>query len=169
MNYYNAVLRPPQELAEALTLFAQENFSDIADGYCLSDRVLSHITLCQFKANEMPDISFDTIQKSPEPMAYNVGIGDGMHEGYVWSEITIKPEPWLYHLHEYVKNKLSSYDVEILTKNYTPHQTFCRLPESQKDFAEAIKIPDMFLQQHNGWTFEVGYSDANGQYMGRKT
>lgn len=167
MNYFNAVLRPPNELEEALTSFAQENFADKADGYCLSDKVFPHITLCQFKANAMPEISFDEIKKSPDPVKYNVGVGTGIHEGYVWAEILIKPEPWLYHLHEYVKNKLSSYDVEILTKNYMPHQTFCRLPANQQDFAQSIKLPKMFLKQYEGWTFEVGHSDGNGQYLGK--
>ena len=166
MNYYNTVLRPPQELADALTSFAQEKFADKAEGYCLSDKVFPHITLCQFKANEMLDISFGSINKSPNPVTYNVGIGEGIHEGYVWSEILIESEDWLNKLHEFVKNKLSSHDVEILTKNYMPHQTFCRLPKSQKDFAESIILPEMFLKQHDGWTFEVGCSDVNGQYLG---
>jgi len=168
MQYFNAVLRPSYELTEALTLFSQENFSDLADGYCLSDSVFPHITLCQFKADEIPEISFGAINKSPEPVKYNVGVGEGIHEGYLWSHLLIKPESWLNNLYELVKNKLNAHDVEIITRDYTPHQTFCRLPESQKKFAEAIEILDMFLKQHDGWTFEVGSSDINGQYMGCK-
>ena len=81
MQYFNAVLRPPHELANALTLFAQENFSEVSDGCCLSNKVFPHITLCQFRANEMPNVSFGAINKVPEPMTYNVRIGEGIHEG----------------------------------------------------------------------------------------
>jgi len=166
MKYFNVVLKPPADLSQQLVLFAQENFADKADGYCLSDTVLPHITLCQFKANEAPEVSFGNVQKVPEPTVYQLRAGKEIHEGYLWAEILIKPEPWLNDLHCRVRDELISHGAEILTKDYMPHQTFCRLSESQKDLAMAIQIPDMLLQKHEGWTFEVGHCDVNGQYLG---
>jgi len=166
MKYFNAVLKPPSGLDQQFIDFAQENFADKADGYCLSDKVLPHIKLCLFKADDLLDIYIDTISKVPEFVQYNVGIGREIHKGYVWAEIIIKPKAWLLHLHEYVKNKLNASGAEILTKHYTPHITFCRLPESQKEFADSIEIPNIFFKPHDGWTFEIGHSDVNGQYFG---
>jgi 2'-5' RNA ligase len=166
MQYFNAVLRPSVGLSQKLVSFAQENFADKADGYCLSERVFPHITLCQFKADKMLEFTLNQILKSPEPIKYNVGTGVEIHKGYVWTEVIIKPEPWLISLHEYAKNKLQSFGAQTITKNYKPHQTFCRLPDSQKDFAENIKLPDVLLKKHEGWTFEIGRSDENGQYFG---
>ncbi len=162
MAYFNAVLLPPSELSAKLIAFAQENFAEVVDGYCLSADVLPHITLCQFKADTLPEITMNDIKAVPKLMQYQCRDGAGQHESYCWSQIDVESENWMYHLHEYVKNKLVPYDVEVLTKNYKPHLTFCRV---KADDVEKIKIdiPAEFLTPVKGWKVAIGTSNENGE------
>jgi len=70
------------------------------------------------------------------------------------------------HLQKYIVQKLSSYDVEILTKNYSPHLTLCRVEDEVR---EKFFLPDCILESQNGWVLGSGQSDENGQYLGNKT
>ena len=166
MQYFNAVLRPDIEFSKRAVEFVDKNLKGKAEGYCLSDKVLPHVTLCQFKAAEVPDLSFDNIQKAPDMMSYNVRKSDGIDDGYVWVEILVDPEAWLHHLHTYTKNKLDAHEVEILTIDYVPHLTLCRAPIAQESDIKQLDFPDDLLASQVEWKFEIGQSDINGQYFG---
>lgn len=163
MNYYNVVLLPPKELSEKLIAFAQDNFKDFADGYCLSESVFPHITLCQFKAEKVPNISMDNVNKTPCLMTPHIRVGS---ECYVGVELVVKNDYWLLSLHNNIKHKLISKEVEILTNDYSPHLTFCGVHENDQHKVNLNDVSEDLLGTHEGWTVQVGNSDENGQYLG---
>jgi len=82
MNFYNIVLLPPDNLRLKIIDFAQNNFSDKANGYCLSQDVFPHITLCQFKSENLPDLELNEINKTPIFDKLFIRDGQGQHEGF---------------------------------------------------------------------------------------
>ncbi len=166
MKNFNVVLLPPIELSKALTDYSQKNFNSLAKGYCLSDDVLPHITLCQFKALAKPDIAMNDIKMTPTLHSYLLRMGEGQHQGYAWAELAVEYKEWLLHLHKYVVSKLAPLGVEILTKNYTPHLTLCRIDAVNVKEIKNLKIPSEFYVPAKPWTMAMGSSDENGQYLG---
>ena len=166
-HYFNSVLVPPTGLAEKIKEFAMLNCAGVADGYCLSNSVFPHVTLCQFMAEKALPIegaSFDVAFKKP-----NLRDGAGMHDGYTWFEMVVVPSPELIKVQESIANKISVLGGQISTgvgDDYYPHLKFCRIKKDMIHRLENIKVPDEFFVPVKGWRFEVGRSDKNGQYLG---
>jgi 2'-5' RNA ligase len=162
MQRFNAVLMPAGDFKDKAVELAQDNYADIADGYCLSHKVYPHITLCRFEAEDMPMVFVDGLFY-PKITEFAVCEGEGKHEGYLWVQYSIDKEDWLVALQNSVRDNLG--EVKILSAqgdNYDPHMTFCRVPSRQK---KAIKLLDI-LPNTKPWIFTIGHSDENGQFLG---
>lgn len=163
MNYYNAVLLPPEKTSKEIINFAKTHYADIADGYCLSDDVLPHITLCQFKNNIMLDLNYTQTIDTPIFSQTNIRSGEGIHAGYDWIELLVKKEESLTRLAANVKDEITSLGGEVLTKKYNPHLTLCRF---QSERVKEIEFPFDIFNDKDKWKFSVGKSDMNGQFYG---
>lgn len=164
MGYYNAVLLPDVEFRDRIVDYAQDKYSDVSDGYCLSHNVYPHITLCQFEADEQPMIFIDELF-NPVFTDADVREGKEIHEGFSWIEWVVKKESWLVKLQETVIGALASEGISVTSgkgEHYYPHMTFCRAPKEKTD-----NIPlAMAEQSDQPWMFTIGSSDKNGQFLG---
>lgn len=158
---------PPQNLARELVEYAQNNFLDKADGYCLSDNVHPHITLCQFQSEEMPLINvLDKLIKSVYILEPETRKGTDIHADFYWLSLIVEKEDWLKNLQAEIHSQLSEKNYLVRTQTgdlYSPHITFCRTSEKVEFDNDVIG----FIKETNGWTFQVGRSDVNGQYLGK--
>lgn len=167
VTFYNTVLIPPENLAPQFMRYAA-NFLAAADGYLLSEKVLPHITVCQFETNrEIPDCALDRT----EPVkfsGFNIRAGIGIHDGYSWFEMLAVKTPSLTSLQKHVANILAEGSITPLTKlgdDYSPHVTFCRV--KKKNVSDwSGRIPDIdFCDTETLWRYAVGVSDRNGQLL----
>ncbi len=165
LNYFNAVLVPPNDLAKELVAYAQNHFATIADGYCLSDTVCPHITLCQFEAEEIPHIDIaNEFIKPIYVLSTDIRKGTDIHEGYYWLSLIVEKEDWLVDLQKSVYSQLEKLGCSVKTQTgdlYNPHVTFCRTKENIEFNKDVIG----FIKETKGWSFEIGQSDENGQYL----
>tara|TARA_R110002126_G_scaffold291807_1_gene459617 strand:- start:42661 stop:43155 length:495 start_codon:yes stop_codon:yes gene_type:complete len=164
MGYYNAVLLPDVAFRDRIVDYAQDKYSDISDGYCLSHNVYPHITLCQFEADEQPMIFIEELF-NPVFTEASIREGKGSHVGFSWIEWVVKKDNWLVKLQETVRGALESEGINVEAakgSHYYPHMTFCRTPKEK-----AGNIPLAMIEQSDKpWIFTVGCSDKNGQFLG---
>ncbi len=164
MGYFNAVLLPDVEFRDRVVEYAQEKYSDISEGYCLSHKVYPHITLCQFEADDQPMIFVDELF-SPVFTEVNIRKGKGIHQGYSWIEWVVQKDDWIVQLQETVRGALESEGINVINENgghYYPHMTFCRIPEEKKGSTPLAVVE----QVNKPWIFTIGSSDRNGQFLG---
>lgn len=164
MGLYNAVLLPDVDFRDRLVDYAQDNYDEISDGYCLSHKVYPHITLCQFEADDQPMIFIEELFE-PVFTLPNIRQGQGEHSGYNWVEWLVQKDEWLVQLQKGVKDALESEGAKVTTgigESYHPHMTFCRTPKQEID-----DIPLAMIEQSDKpWIFTIGESDKNGQFLG---
>ncbi len=163
MAYYNAVLLPPEELSQGITRCAAF-FSDIADGYCLSDKVFPHVTVYQFEAaGKLPD--FKIAKSLPVFIGkFDTHMGEGIHEGHRWVDFEVMKTKEMLELQADVKKLLDEAGFRVLNKTgaaYRPHLTLCRLQKGAD-----IPTRPMPSFPETLWRFAVGRSDRNGQFLG---
>ena len=164
MEYFNAVLLPGVDFRDRVVEYTIDNYIDIADGYCLSQKVYPHITLCQFQAEEPPMIFFDEVF-TPVFTQVNMREGKGIHQGYSWIEWAVQKDGWLIQLQETVIGALESEGIKATTKkgkDFHPHMTFCRTLKTE---LEAIPLAAV-EQPKTPWIFTIGSTDKNGQFLG---
>ncbi len=171
---YNVALTFEEEYSVALTKFAQDVFLSKADGYCLGDCSIPHITLAQAYFDSTHN--FDHIVNGlsllevgensvyPEDSRYREG--SGIHMDKLWYEIVIQKTPFLIDLQQSVFSILKKNGGNILTKggaDYSPHITFARLGvlHSLND----ISVPQEYLSVISKPKLSFGLSDANGQFL----
>ncbi|MEM7618336.1 MAG: hypothetical protein AAF244_03020 [Pseudomonadota bacterium] len=163
MDYYNAVLLPPEKVSKNIIKFATENYKEVSNGYCLGEGVFPHITLYQFKAHSVPNLQFDETIKTPTFLEMNIRTGTDIHEGFNWIELIVERDEWLMDMAESVREKLALQEVEILTRIYNPHLTLCR---TKLNRLGNIKFPFYIFSDKGDWIFKIGKSDRNGQFYG---
>lgn len=162
MQKFNAVLMPSAGFKDKIVSMAQEHYTVIADGYCLSKKVYPHITLVQFAAEDMPMVFIDGLFQ-PRITGFRVREGEGKHAGYVWVQYDIAKEDWLVALQASVRESLG--DVEIRSnqgEKYEPHITFARIPKSEEAAIAHLSV----IENNRPWIFTIGHSDENGQFLG---
>lgn len=168
MNDYNIVLLPSQSLHDVLTSCAQNNFKNINNGYCLSDHAHPHITLCQYRAEHIIKPPIDINQNySPTLNSFNTRQGHGLHQGFLWLELTVVRDDWLIDLQKTIHQYLSNQETITLTatgEDYHPHVTFCRTTPDQ--YNNNFHVSEKLLGTHENWTMVAGKSDKNGQFLG---
>lgn len=164
MGYFNAVLLPDVGFRDRVVDYAQQEYSDISNDYCLSHKVYPHISLCQFEADDPPMIFIDGLF-NPVFTEPNVREGIGIHQGYNWIEWIVKKDDWIVQLQETVRGALKSEGVNVTAgkaEHYYPHMTFCRTSAERKD-----DVPLAVVEQSSKpWIFTIGSSDQNGQFLG---
>lgn len=164
MKHFNAVLLPPADFSDRVVEYAQDHYSDISDGYCLSHKVYPHITLCQFQAEEPPMIFVEEVF-NPVFLDANIRNGTGIHGGFNWIEWTVKKDDWLVQLQNTIIGELEGEGIKANTKSglhYHPHMTFCRVAEEKSHDIPLAQVE----QTRVPWIFTIGSSDENGQFLG---
>jgi len=165
MEYFNAVLLPPEEVSKDIVNFTTDNLKHFAEGYCLSNLVLPHITLCQFKSYKKPHSYEHADLKVPSFKELNLRTGTGKHKGFYWVELLIEKESWLLDLAHQTQQNIEKNDGMVLTaeKNYKPHLTLCRTKQNQINM---LDFPFEIFNKKEAWQFAIGASDENGQFYG---
>ena len=164
MGYFNAVLLPDVDFRDRVVDYAQDKYSDISDGYCLSHKAYPHITLCQFEADDPPMIFIDGLF-NPVFTEPKIREGKGNHQGYSWVEWIVQKDDWVVQLQDTVRGALESEGIKVTAiegEDYYPHMTFCRTP---KEISDDIELA-MVEQSNKPWIFTIGSSDLNGQFLG---
>ncbi len=167
MAYYNTVLLPPEDLAPQIVGYA-ENFVTVADGYLLSQKVLPHVTVCQFETDDVVP-EFNVVRSALIKFTgFNMRTGTGIHDGYTWFEKPAVKTQELISLQKEVAGILIASGIKPITRvgeGYHPHLTFCRVKKEEAS-AWDNKIPAMdFDTGETAWRFAVGASDSNGQLL----
>lgn len=173
MGLYNAVLIPPADLSAPMVAFAQTHFKDVADGYCLSDSVFPHVTLCQFETKTVPPrfygfLGFDE-PFNIELSGYGAHYGTGMHEGYTWVELLVHKTGALAAFQQAIANHLSGHNIKPMSQiddYYRPHVTFTRVRNEDYKTLPNFVPPEAFFKGTYPWRFVCGRSDKNGQFLG---
>lgn len=155
--------------------FAQEHFSDKADGYCLADNIYPHITVAQFSCGDegvLQDVMYEIDSLSYEGIHFHfndfvIRDGDGKHTGYQWAEFPVTKNEELESFHRQVVGILRKYGVEPTSKvddEYHPHITICRIPEgvSPASVEGAENISGCY---QGDVCLITGHSDENGQLL----
>lgn len=164
MGYFNAVLLPDVDFRDRVVDYAQDKYSQISDGYCLSHKVYPHITLCQFETVEQPMIFIDGLF-DPIFTDANIRDGEGDHLGHSWIEWIVQKDDWIVELQNTVREALESEGAKVTSAQaelYFPHMTFCRVPTDKAQNAPLAMVE----QSDKPWIFTIGSSDPNGQFLG---
>ena len=171
---HNIVLSFNDKTNSGFVQFAQDKFSSISDGYCLSEIVIPHVTLAQinlanFSAQEdliasLSSINPENICLNPEGFAFRYG--SSTHTGKIWIEIIIQKTKALLDVHNDVCKTLEIFDLKPLNaygKNYHPHITFCRMSLDHQ--IPQILLPQNFVHPIKKPFLCFGESDPNGQLL----
>ena len=177
-GYYNIVLLPNAEIANAAVGLSQEVFSKISDGYCLEEgKIFPHITLGQFrsensdvvqritqrildmKEDAVPDMAFSDMYAQPDKR-------DDVD--YLWIGLAVIPSEELSSVQEKVHLVLQGEGLVPLNPSldaYWPHLTLARIREETP--IPSFSSPDCFkVDVIDGWKLAIGHSDRNGQFLG---
>jgi len=136
---YNIALLPEVSgLRDNIIRISRKYFLDIQDEYILGPEGLPHITLCQFKADNLEQAvnvynellsreKIDSIKPTIEK--FNTRPGKLVNVGKFIAEYKIKPAPDLVNLQLRCADRLSSYKLKKRTpsEGYSPHITLARL------------------------------------------
>ncbi len=170
---HNIVLSFDGALSQKFIDFAQANFASHADGYCVSENTIPHITLAQTEIENSAGEKSLTIflesinskMPNPDPVNLSYRFGENEHTGKLWAEISIRRNSSLLNLHNSICGQLEKLGLTIINASrdlFHPHITFCRL--DIKNPIPQVKIPDTFSCIFKGELFlALGKSDANGQ------
>ena len=171
---HNIVLAFEERLSSNLVKFAQSNFEEISDGYCLSDQAIPHVTLSQVNLHdfsnikglqkELLNINLNKVVLCPTSFSFRYGYND--HEGFIWVEIGIRKSRDLVEAHKKVCEVLFSYDLKPLNAyggEYHPHITFCRVRLGSK--TPEMQFETFLTQTIEGSFLAFGESDHNGQLL----
>ncbi len=164
MEYFNAVLIPPDNYKTQIMDFCKNNLQSLSDGYCLGETAFPHITLCQFKAAFVPNITPQGFY-SPVLLDVNHRKGWGKHEGFMWYEMRLQKDKKITTMQRIIADQLMESNAKLTTPLddfYAPHITLCRYVESID-----VNVNEALLKLPKNWTFEIGRSDQNGQYLGQ--
>ncbi len=172
MASYNAVLIPPADLSARIVAYAGRHFFDIAQGYCLSEKSLPHVTLCQFKTHGMPP-RFSGFPGFTSPFditlsGYGAHYGRGPHQDYIWVELLVHKTGPLMALQKAVANYLAGHNIKPLTQGgdyYRPHVTLARMKIDAYQSMPNIMPGKEFFGVAQSWQFACGKSDRQGQFL----
>ncbi len=170
MKAFNTVLIPHEFIANAATTFAQSNFSEGHDGYCLSQKGhLPHITLAQIEVEDDFDDKafFEKVSEIKWNADLALTLGDYYHNldrGYNGVHIQMTPE--LRRLHNQVIDACKEFGVKPQNASgddYWPHMTFAKHPVP---LPEPVHLPLALTGQVSGWKLQFGYMGEHGTYLG---
>ncbi len=168
---YNVALLPTdQKLFSNLTAISREYFLDVQDDYILGPEGLPHITICQFKADDVELarrayhdflLHFDAKVFTVDIEKFNVRTGTLANAGKFIAEYKIKHQAELIDLQLKCAKVLADFNLNSLTptQTYSPHITLARLSElpdktpSQDDLAYISNIetrPSLGLSTERG-------------------
>ncbi len=146
---------------------AQRQFSDIAQGYLLSNSSLPHITLAQFDLDDEQKLEevwrelFACVKDIPQPRFTGIGFSKKA-QGLWGTSLSVAREPELVNLHLMVIDVLKNHGIRSITHSkelYRPHVTLARVAEPKlSQFNDSILDPALFI-------LALGQGDENGQYL----
>lgn len=150
---------------------AQKLFSDVSDGYLLSETALPHITLTQIELEEKKDIKalWDTIKEykiqSFVPKLIGMSFIKGLHQhkGFYWAQIAVEREPILMEMHYQILAALEKHRLTSIIDSgdiYKPHITLARI----KLLSPISLWPENILES-SVFKLTLGKSDQNGRYI----
>ncbi len=150
---------------------ANELFSDISHGYILSENSHPHITLCQFKSEDLKAIAsiwqqiklFNFEVLKPKFLGINFQRGAGEHDKFYWAQIIVEREKPIMDMHFKVLNILNENQMKCITDNgdlYKPHVTLARIQLNRP-----ISLWPSHILNPTGFKITLGISDGNGQYL----
>ncbi len=150
---------------------ANELFSDMSQGYILSENSHPHITLCQFKSDDLNVIeaiweqvkifNFEVLE--PKFLGINFQKGAGEHHKFYWVQITVERENPIMDMHLKVLNILNENQMKCITDNsdlYKPHVTLARIQLNRP-----ISVWPSHILNPTAFKITLGISDENGQYL----
>lgn len=172
MLRFNIALLPTDVLLHYIFEgLATKHFQDRADGYLLGTKALTHITLCQFHAeNAQIAASAFYLWGGKKTIdlhlgAFNIRQGKDLHRDKYFAEFLITATPELIEMQSHCVDHLTQLGIPSLTpaENYTPHITLARLGASpdaglKLDFAHN----ESFLVQP-----AIGLSSETGMFIQR--
>lgn len=175
MKRYNCAFVFDGALSKRLVDFSQDNFANVADGYCLSDSVCPHITVAQFACDdrskvqdmmyEIDGLSYDGVGFDFE--AFAVRQGNNLNAGFQWVEFPIVKSKELETFHKDVIWIFKNYDIEptsLIGDLYHPHVTLCRLPAQVS--VPSVQVDAGFMGPYeDGVCLIFGESDECGQLL----
>ena len=173
MKRYNIALLPTNNtFRERLIKISRDYFYEIHDKYILGLEGLPHVTLCQFKSDNveivkevyrafLDEISDKIIRL--EIKDFNLREGSLVNSGKFIAEYKVKPKSHLMDMQIQCAKVLKKYNISNLTPSdrYNPHITLARLS------AKPEKIPELKTLE-NPVSFEssfaVGLSTEEGVF-----
>lgn len=170
---YILALTPSKERGSFYVQTAQQLFSELSDGYLLSNQSLPHITICQFECNSVEEINFihseiKLWKVSPSLIRF-VGMsfikGVGVYESSYWAELSVARDQELLEIHKkgisLLKSK-SNFCINDINDLYRPHLTLARIKISN-----FLPIwPNSILSNDiTDFSLSLGEADFNWQYI----
>lgn len=177
-GFYNVVLRPDHRLEQMAVQFSQDFFSECFDGNCLSAQIYPHVTLGQFRTDDLQvhQSVVDRVEKLKKTIEVPKLSFSGFFARYCpdyggpgfWLELVVKKHKQLSVIQNNVHRDLTAVGLTPLNASlddYHPHLTFARILKNAR-FSDFMVPADFFGQEFDGWTISVGQSDQYGQFWG---
>lgn len=150
---------------------AQELFSDMSDGYLLSETVHPHITLTQFETEDPKLLStlWDNIQEykiqplMPDLIGFSFKKGKNEHKNFYWAQIAVERESNIVAMHFQMLDILKKYHLVSLIDSediYKPHLTLARI-----NLRKPIPVWPEDILKSSLFKITLGASDQNGRYL----
>ena len=158
------------ENGRLFTKLAEQNFSSVADGYCLKHaEVLPHVTLCQTHIacdSKKYAILQALKQLEPAPKISLFGIHSRFASPYMWVEFIVTNTEPLHALMMQATELIESERLQPLSKVrefFHPHVTLARIRADRK--IPSLEIPSELSTQSFETKLALGRSDGNGQLL----
>lgn len=170
---YILALVPPKNYEQHYIQASQRLFSDLYDGYLLSEKSSPHITICQFKCANNKEVvkvweqveKLDTLSLQPRFLGIGFEKGTGAHQAFYWAAIAVARDEAIMKLHRDALRVIQSLGYTCLNDSndlYRPHLTLARilLPDRIQ------KWPETLLDSTGGeFRLALAQGDENGQYI----
>jgi len=178
-GYFNIVLFPDNaNLIASFIDLAQANLKDQAEDYLLGEQAYPHITLCQFRSEQLQSGELANIWDQIKDL-YNKPLmlyfhyiyilaGEKQHIGKYWLGLSVKPTEQLINVQQKVYDKLISCGIESDSKpdGYFPHITWGLL-NGLKPITISQYPPEAMWVNEHAFCLALGHSDKNGVFTKR--
>jgi 2'-5' RNA ligase len=165
LPYCICLIFPPEQ-RQSLVRIAQMHYAAMAKNYCLSDKIIPHLTLCQFYANDIKALPTRLnemrIPKYIKMAHGHIRRGRNEHEGFDWVEIAVEKDRALTTLKSKVDEVLDFFEMYKRTPGgieYSPHITLARVSAGTK-VAVPISVDGLIP-----CILALGRIDTNGQLL----
>lgn len=168
MARFNIALIPVDAGAQIFFVDLAQFFKSTANGYLLGSDALTHVTLCQFRAEES-QVAKQVFSSwtSKTNIALRVGqfqFRKGTRVGMVWAEVLVEKAPLLLNIQRECVRHVSESGFETLTRveTYSPHITLALIPEDA--VAVSSLMTGMSHKEAISFRPAVGASTENGAF-----